>query len=404
MPLDPEMLQKYLRNECSPEEAALVVAWLAAHPDHAQSALAHEQKDGRGEHPEFSEEALEALLARNAEAIEQRLSNNSGRFRFFIRSRFRYWVGAAAIAGVLLCSLWWFTIPGNPSGFPASEAAIPAVLKPIAPGTDKAVLTLADGSQLVLDEAHNGNLAEEGDTKVIKLDGEISYKSSKAGTVTGFNTISTPKGGQYKLILSDGTKVWLNAESSLRFPVSFSGNERRVELTGEGYFEVAQVLAQSGKAKIPFFVSINKMGASAGQVEVLGTHFNVMAYGDETAVKTTLLEGRVRVKNSNSEMQIEPGQQANWQQETLTVQPVDVDEVIAWKEGYFQFDRKAPIEQVMRQIARWYDVEVAYEGAVPNRRFGGKIGRDSKLEDVLKMLELNHVKFKVQNRRITVTP
>lgn len=404
MPPDSEMLQKYLRNECSPEEAALVLQWLAAHPDHTQITLRHEEVEGRGEHPEFSDEELEQVLARNAEAIHHRLSNPSDRFRFFARPRFSYWMAAAVVTGILLCSIWWLRVANNSPDYQIKAVANPAVIKPVEPGGDRAVLTLADGSQVLLDEAQNGDLAEEGNTKVIKLDGELSYKASGGAAPVGFNTISTPKGGQYKLVLSDGTKVWLNAESSLRFPVSFSGNERRVELTGEGYFEVFHIPAKAGKGKMPFAVTIIKTGKTSGQVEVLGTHFNVMAYGDEAAVKTTLLEGSVRVKNNNKEMLIEPGQQANWQQDALTLQHVDVEEVVAWKDGYFQFDRKAPVEQVMRQIARWYNVEVVYEGAVPNRRFGGKIARDSRLEDVLKMLELNNVKFKVQNRLITVAP
>lgn len=274
----------------------------------------------------------------------------------------------------------------------------------MAPGTNKAILTLADGKQIVLDEAKNGNLADQGNTKVIKLNGQIAYNEFAMAVPNGknaavaYNTVTTPRGGQYQLILADGSRVWLNAESSLRFPTSFQGKERRVELAGEGYFEIAK------DATKPFIVKINTTSEEKDEVEVLGTHFNIMAYNDEGIVKTTLLEGSVKINRNNKIAMLKPGQQAKLQNQSIkVVEDVDTDEAIAWKNGYFQFT-SANLQQVMRQIARWYDVDISYEGKIPERKFGGKISRDNNASEVLKVLELSKVKFRIENRKIIVTP
>jgi ferric-dicitrate binding protein FerR (iron transport regulator) len=210
-----------------------------------------------------------------------------------------------------------------------------------------------------------------------------------------YNTISTPKGGQYQVTLSDGSKVWLNAASSLRFPATFSGKERKVELTGEGYFEVAH------NKKMPFHVTVNDL-----DVEVLGTHFNINAYADESAIKTTLLEGSVKVVKGNETKIIEPGEQASVttsEDEINVKQQVDLEQVVAWKNGIFQFER-ADIESVMRQISRWYDIDVDYHGRV-SEHFGGTISRDVNISDVLKMLEMTGgVNFKIDGKKVIVMP
>ncbi len=274
----------------------------------------------------------------------------------------------------------------------------------VLPGGDKARLELADGSVVILEQANNGSLQEQGGTKLVKQDGRLIYNAAQgyhSGEIS-YNKISTPKGGQYQIILPDGSKVWLNAESSLRFPTAFIGNERLVELTGEAYFEVAKLPDTSPSAAstnmVPFKVKTNKVN-----IEVLGTHFNVMAYVNEKAIYTTLLEGSVRVSQlttRNSQL-LKPGQQAKVN-ENIQLVNVDTEEVIAWKNNLFQFNG-ADIQTVMVQIARWYDVEVDYEGQIPSKHFTGIISRNINVSKVLEMLELTGgVKFEIKGKRISV--
>nr|WP_260180788.1 FecR family protein [Mucilaginibacter lappiensis] len=266
------------------------------------------------------------------------------------------------------------------------------------PGNNKAILTLENGTKLVLDSAKIGTLARKGYISIQKTrDGQLQYTADKGDGQTeneplSWNTISTPRGGQYQVILPDGTKVWLNAASSLKFPTAFAGNNRNVELMGEAYFEVAKSTSR------PFTVKVGHM-----QVKVLGTHFNIMAYQDEPAIKTTLLEGAVQLHDGNSNSLLKPGQQGIVKGDNIQIAEVDVAQTIAWKNGFFEFKR-ASIYDIMKQISRWYDVEVVYEGKIPNDEFVGKIERNVKLSQVLHILQLNHVHFKVENKKITVTP
>jgi transmembrane sensor len=264
------------------------------------------------------------------------------------------------------------------------------------PGDNKAVLTLANGSKLILDSAKIGLLNQSGNIVINKTkDGQVVYSADKGQQQNGpiaYNTISTPTGGQYQVVLPDGSKVWLNSASSLKFPTAFTGNERDVELTGEGYFEVAK-----NKAK-PFNVKVKDI-----DVYVLGTHFNIMAYGDEAAVKTTLLEGSVRLTQGKVSNLLKPGQQGVINDKGIKIIDVDTDEAVAWKNGFFDFER-ANIQDIMKQLSRWYGTEVMYEGKIPDDEFVGKISRDVKLSQVLHILELSHVRFRIENKKIIVTP
>jgi transmembrane sensor len=266
------------------------------------------------------------------------------------------------------------------------------------PGGNKAVLTLSDGSKIILDSAANGNLSNQGNATVIKIDNQVLYKTAgKSGEVI-YNTISTPKGGTYQLVLADGTRVWLNAASSLRFPVAFVGRERRVEITGEAYMEVTK------NAVIPFIVDV----AHQAEIEVLGTHFNVNSYADESAIKTTLVEGRVKVTGSGTKQSqlLLPGQQARIVTggQISIERNVDMEEVLAWKNGKFEFGDAADIASVMRQISRWYDVEVEYKGTVTGH-IGGSISRNVSVSKVFEMLEMTgSVKFGVSGKKVTVMP
>jgi transmembrane sensor len=303
----------------------------------------------------------------------------------------------------------------------------------VAPGGNKAVLTLADGSTIILDSAANGKLAEQGTAVIQKKDGQILYSrlptadSRLPGT---YNTMSTPRGGQYQITLSDGTKVWLNAESSIKYPTAFTGKERKVTITGEAYFEVAK------DVKKKFIVAVSTHDSrltthdegSAERtmtIEVLGTHFNVNTYKEEPTINTTLLEGAVklnilptadsRLPDNHSKtnqsavlttLTLRPGQQGQFnpdqQKLSLAANP-DVEQVMAWKNGGFNFNNKS-FAEVMRMLSRWYDVDVIYEGKIPAVRIGGEMGRDLNLRQVLQALGEMGVKFRIEGKKLIVTP
>ena len=302
---------------------------------------------------------------------------------------------AASAIGVLLVSVFLLSDKIGKKEIVKSEINPQRFTNDVLPGGDKATLTLANGSTIVLDDAQNGTLAQQGNSKIIKLDGKLSYDpTSKNSREVVYNTISTPKGGQYQLELPDGSQVWLNATSSIHFPTSFIGTERRIEITGEAYFEIAR------DPNMPFIVTVNN-----AEVQVLGTHFNINAYNDEDNVKTTLLEGSVRFVIDGNINILRPGQQAQLTKEGMTkvVSNVDVDEVVAWKNGMFDFEN-AGIETVMRQLCRWYDVEVEYKGKADDL-FIAEMRRNIKLSDALKALELTgKVKFDIQGKKIIVMP
>lgn len=264
------------------------------------------------------------------------------------------------------------------------------------PGGNKALLTLANGKTIILDNAENGTLAREGATLVKKTaNGQVIYNASALDNALAeptINTIATPRGGQYQVVLADGTKVWLNSASSLRFPTRFTGKIRQVEITGEAYFEVAK------NAAMPFRVKTNR-----ADIEVLGTHFNVMAYDDEVTMKTTLLEGAVNIKSGSFSARLKPGQQAQIKVsgQNKVVDDVDVDDETAWKNGIFQF-REIGIDAILRQAARWYDVQVIYKGKVPEKEFTGRLSRNVKASVLLDMLQYTGVNLKIEGSKIIV--
>jgi len=267
-----------------------------------------------------------------------------------------------------------------------------------APGTTKAVLTLADGRHITLDSAQFGELAVQGKTSVMHKNGTISYIGSKdpiekiATTDVLYNTLTTGRGEQSPpLTLADGTRVWLNALSSIRFPVAFSGNIRQVEVTGEAFFDIAK------DQEKPFHVTSKDM-----IVEVLGTQFNINCYPDEPDSRTTLVEGRVKVI-AGQELVLEPGQQASVHAGIHLVKDADVDQVVAWKTGLFNFDH-ADLQTVLRQLSRWYDIDVKFEGPVPVRSFHGKITRDLNLSQVIRLLQDVKVKFRIEGKSLIITP
>ncbi|MGL5111333.1 MAG: FecR family protein [Flavobacterium sp.] len=263
----------------------------------------------------------------------------------------------------------------------------------ITPGSTGAILTLADGSQIVLDSVVNGILANQNRTVVSKKDGALVYTGDKNSTAV-INRMTTPRGRQYQLVLADGTKVWLNASSSITFPTTFIQDQRKVAITGEAYFEVAK------DKKHPFVVTAN-----GSEVTVLGTHFNINSYRDEKSIKTTLLEGSVLVSKKNQKVLLQPGEQAELSRAgVLQVNKLEnFDDVMAWRNGNFHFSN-ASLENVMNQLSRWYDVDVVFEKGLITRNFDGEISRDLNLNDVLKILETNNIHFKIEGKTLRVLP
>lgn len=283
----------------------------------------------------------------------------------------------------------------KPAKKPAEQIVQKPVLKnDIAPGTNKALLTLGDGSSIAIDEANTGDLASQGNTTIVKLDsGQLAYKVKGVAREISFNTLTTPRGGQFHLTLPDGSEVWLNSASSIRFPTAFEGQQRRVFITGEAYFEIKP------NKSMPFVVEVNEHTS----VEVLGTHFNINSYTDETSIKTTLVEGLVKVKSFEKQEFITPGQQIQVGENNSIrlVKNADIEEVLAWKNGIFQFN-EADLSSVLRQLSRWYDVDVQYEGDIPKREFGGEIQKNLSLLQVLKILEKNKVNFEIKGKTLIV--
>ncbi len=303
----------------------------------------------------------------------------------------RYIPAAAVLLGIVLITVFWFVKNDTKTGLKKSDT--PVTVQPDAsPAAEGAVLTLADGSVLLLDSAGSGVIAQQGAVKVQQQNGQLNYTGQEAVTVAQLmNTLSTSKGQQSPaLVLADGTKVWLNAASSIKFPVTFKGNLREVEMTGEAYFEVAH------NPQKPFRVHV-----AGKEVEVLGTTFNINAYADENSIKTTLLEGKVRLGN----IQLSPGQQAvvNSRGAINLIPQVNLQHETAWRNGFFAFSN-AGLPEVMRELSRWYNVEVEYTGAIPQRAFEGKIQRNLMLSQVLKILDLQQVHYKMEHQKIKIMP
>jgi transmembrane sensor len=302
------------------------------------------------------------------------------------------WFRIAAAASIILC----VSIGGYLLIHKNKPIQQIAQIHDIAPGGNRAVLTLSNGRTIDLSAAKNGKLANQGSMVISKnANGQIVYADSENSSDAqnnGFNIAATPRGGQYQLVLADGTKVWLNAASSIKYPVVFNGNERRVELTGEAYFEVAH---NKGK---PFRVITNGQ-----EVEVLGTRFNINAYGDENAVKTTLLEGSVKVSSAGKDKILRPGEQAQLEGGNIRVAEVDIDEVVAWKNGFFYFNDDS-IQGVMKELARWYDVDVKYDGVLPSREFSGEIPRNVNASQILDILTFKKIHYQIDGKTIIIKP
>jgi transmembrane sensor len=381
-----DLIVRYLRGALSATEQAQLNAWLESDIRNRELLAGLENEDKLESDLDF----LSSVDKRAAwENVSDRINSQvSGRRLWLVLGKWKY---AAAILLLGLVSYLAFDKPysGNRSLIAPTKSV--TLKNDVLPGRDKALLTLADGTVVELEDIADGTVREENGIRVSKVGGKVMYEMIRSAemAVNTYNTIHTPAGGQYHIVLEDGSKVWLNSESSLRFPTAFS-NERRVDLTGEGYFEIAK------NVKKPFVVNAGKT-----HVEVLGTHFNVMAYANEGLSKTTLLEGSVKVSNGISSKRISPGQQAVVG-EHINIQTTDTEGAVAWKNGFFQFENDN-LRNILRQLKRWYGVEVENEQQLPAKHFTGFISRNTPLSQVLKMLEMSgELKFKIQGKKISI--
>ena len=392
-----ELLSCYLDNQLSPDELAyfLDLMKLPQHQPIVEAAIERLLKDPS--YSILSESGRKDIVFEKIMATARELENEQSAKVIPLKPRKFFTLSKVAAAiGFLVISTYIAYVLQPKKSIPITTLAAnkTTIKEDVLPGGNKAILTLADGSTIILDSAKNGELAQQGNTKVLKLDGKLAYNA--AGAVAkeiSYNTITTPVGGQYMIQLADGTEVWLNAASSLRFPTGFLGTERRVEVTGEAYFEVAK------NKTMPFVVMVN-----GAEVKVLGTHFNIMAYKDEPVFKTTLLEGAVQLRLGNTVKILQPGQQAlrNAAGEVKVIDGVNVENVVAWKNGLFHFEGEG-IESVTRHLARWYDVEVVYTKQIMYDPLHAEFPRHTNLSDALKVLELaGSARFEIQGRKILV--
>jgi len=374
-----ELIKKYNEETCTPQEKAIVETWYLKYLE--------------ASHQSPTEEKIIDVNKRMRIAVNKHTLIPAIYYKLFVR--------IAVAASIIIC------IGFGAHYFMQSKPDMqPVIAKTLVgdalPGSNKAMLTLSNGNLIILTNAQNGVLGQQGTIRINKTaDGEIIYTKNSGGdaaineTSITYNTISTPRGGQWKLTLCDGTQVWLNAGSTIIYPTEFNGNERKVEITGEAYFEVAHI-----KAK-PFRVLCGTQ-----TVEVLGTHFNINAYKDEPVIKTTLLEGSIKIIKADNVQVIKPGEQA-WTEvinNKISIRSaLDSKTETAWKDGYFRFDN-AGLAAVMRQFSRWYDVDIIYSGDVSQHEFNGKISREANLSKVLKILALSGVHFKIKGKSLIVLP
>lgn len=381
------LIERYQSGKASPEDVQALNDWYRSFDD---SHVAFTAAEGDTE-----AQLEERIKNRILHTLQERSAPADNRFRWRMPA-----VAAAVL--VLLSAALYFLLPYRSLQQQQVSIAEQPV-NDIAPGGNKAVLTLADGSTIVLDSASNGTISQQGNIQIQKLDNGLLAYTVNGRTITEndenfYNTITTPRGGQYQVTLADGTLVWLNAASSIRFPVVFTGAERKVTITGEAYFEVAK------NAAMPF-----KVKAAASEIEVLGTHFNVNAYEDEASIKTTLLEGSVKVSATASSVKhapvlLKPGQQSSISKAgIISVQTdADTEEAMAWRNGRFQF-RSADLQSILRQISRWYDVDVVYQGKV-DLHFTGQLARNANVSNVFEKLALTgEVNFRIDGKKIIVS-
>jgi hypothetical protein len=392
------LLEQYFNDAISDTDREELLSYLNNNPGEVFSAVDEEMLNLEGA-PEFENTRAQKVLAdikadsrfKDDAIVPLPVGGKNNILKLYAG-----WVKIAA-AVLIFASVGFYFVSRQKMGAVKNEAG--NITARIVPGSNKAILTLATGKSIVLDSAANGALANLGKSQVNKVgDGKLVYDVLPNATHAGvnavlYNTLTIPPGGQYQVVLPDGTQVWLNSSSSLSYPTEFAGNSRTVKLTGEAYFEVAK-----DKDK-PFYVEMNNV-----QVKVLGTHFNISAYADDNDLTTTLLEGSVQISKNGSQALLKPGQQAviGSNANAITVSKAHINEAMAWKNGYFMFNDDNIVD-IMKKVSRWYDADIEYQGNFSSQRFGGTFTRSKSITGLLKNLEqISNVHFKVTGRRITV--
>lgn len=379
------LFRQFLQDKASDQELIQLEQWLQQQNDQDAGSRLASLYEPESQQPAPDQARLNAILAR-IEALRQQPAPSR------IISM-RKWKWAAACILMLIAAgawLWTSSINDRRKADPALAAK-----KNIAPGKAGAILTLSDGTQLVLDSLGNGAVTTQNGSQVSLENGHLSYDPTNASDIVAYNTMTTPRGRQFQLTLPDGTGVWLNAASSITYPVSFSGSNRKVTITGEAYLEVARNNQQ------PFLVDVD----GKSQVEVLGTSFNINSYSDEESIRTTLIDGSIKVSKAGQSAILKPGQQADIIPSSGSsiniMNDTDLEKTLAWKNGLFNFNG-ATLPTVMRQLERWYNIKVRYESAIPTLVFKGEMYRDVNLSDVLEVLERMGLKFKMEGNTLLV--
>lgn len=415
------LLEKILSGSASSEQWDTFLDWMESDDNNQRAALIAEQLGCSLDNLKIPEnieigndDTIDGILRSASQTYEQRPADRKiarGKIK-----RFQVFKIAAAIALPCVMGLSYFLYnryTGSKSPLRDEVKKSNTTMAAIQPGSNKAVLTLSNGTAVVLSDSTAGVIARQGGSVIQKdNNGKITYSTRQDGQSffkDKYNTLATPRGGQYAVQLPDGTKVWLNAQTSLKYPLVFSDDSREVFLEGEAYFEVSKQVNKSGSGRVPFIVNIvnhNDPDLSA-KVEVLGTHFNVQAYPDEKNIKTTLLEGKVNFYQSSnsSATKLLPGFQAvdEIQKNDVSVDKVNLTEAIAWKNGFFDFN-ELDLTSVLSQLSRWYDIDVVYKGKIPDIKFYGKMQRSLNLSEVLSSLELEGVHFELQDgKKLVVT-
>ena len=386
-----KIINKYLENKLSNEQIARLETWYLLKAEENESF----------DVPVDYENVQSKIWSKILVGVAQPVTEASPKVKKLNHTK-KTWIAIGIAASILLLAgiSYFFILTKND----ISDRFVIEKQKDLPAGENKATLTLSDGRVINLNHDAPGIIGQEAGVEITKAtDGTLVYKvlEGKLNT-TGFNTIATPVGGQYAVILPDGSKVWLNAGSSLKYPTRFAPTGRKVTLTGEGYFEITHQRDKNGK--IPFTVSVFKGSRPTEEVQVLGTHFNINAYTNEPSVKTTLLQGSVSISlNDGKTALLKPGQEAELDNQNLNIQQADTEMATAWKYGEFVF--REDLRSVLRKVARWYDVEIIYENSAPqNLTLGGWMSRSNSISEVLNHIQLTgKVHFKLEGRRVIVS-
>lgn len=391
-----DLIQKHLNDELNDQEKQELDNWVQQSEEHQRffNQFTDEEKLAAilGEY-EKSKLLVFEKIKKSIPLGESR----TAKIRWMNARRLTAIAASILIIGGAL--VWWISGKGDK---PAATNTAQLAKQDRQPASEGAILKLADGKEIVLDNASDGAIAQEGNTQITKQGGLLAYNSKATSGEVLYNTLSTPKGKIYKLSLPDGSKVWLNAASSIRFPAAFTGEARNVEITGEVFFEIKK------DQGMPFRVKLDQQTS----IEVLGTEFNVNAYNNEEFLRTTLLTGAIRLQSGEEEQPgnsvlLKPGEQAQWKnvktkQSFTVIHDANIEKVVGWKDGYFSFD-DLTLEELMREVERWYDVDVVYEKRAPTKTFFGKVNRGLSLLDFMDGLNDWGVHSRLEGRKLIVT-